>query len=345
MTFSSAAISAGSGSRPSRWTSWRSTCVDPVQLLDHVNRDADRPRLVGDRPRHRLADPPGRVGRELVAAPVVELLDRPDQPQRPLLDQVEEARARGPDTPSRSTPPGAGSPPPCAASRSCRRARSASPARSPDPRSAARPARSSAGRAAASRGSARPSGPARASSPGRAGPLLRLLVGGQAVLARSRRRRARPGTREGPAPAPWSPRPPRASRRSARRSGTRAPGPGRSASAARRSPETGSPELGSRLPVPVLPGGLDAIVAGKQNLPLVSHFPPRPLLALGVRAARSILAAIACRAYAAARRPLHLTSDERNERRSLAHSHRRPGVATRDRGQPHPRRRRAASRR
>ena len=56
---------------------------DPVQLLDHVDGDADRPRLVGDRPRHRLADPPGRVGGELVAAPVVELLDRADQPQEP----------------------------------------------------------------------------------------------------------------------------------------------------------------------------------------------------------------------------------------------------------------------
>ncbi len=63
---------------------------DPVQLLDHVDRDPDRPRLVGDRPRDRLPDPPGRVRRELVAAPVVELLDRPDQAQRPLLDQIQE---------------------------------------------------------------------------------------------------------------------------------------------------------------------------------------------------------------------------------------------------------------
>ena len=66
---------------------------DPVQLLDHVDGDADRPRLVGDRPRDRLADPPGRVGRELVAAAVVELLDRADQAERTLLDQVEEGEA------------------------------------------------------------------------------------------------------------------------------------------------------------------------------------------------------------------------------------------------------------
>ena len=67
-----------------------------VQALDHVHGDADRAALVGDRAGDRLAYPPGRVGRELVAAAVVELLDRPDQPQRALLDQVEE-RQPAPD--------------------------------------------------------------------------------------------------------------------------------------------------------------------------------------------------------------------------------------------------------
>ena len=67
--------------------------MDPVQLLDHVDRDADRPGLVGDGAGDRLADPPGRVGRELVAAAVVELLDRADQAERALLNQVEEAEA------------------------------------------------------------------------------------------------------------------------------------------------------------------------------------------------------------------------------------------------------------
>ena len=66
---------------------------DLVQLLDHVHWDADRARLVGDRPRDRLADPPGRVGRELVAASVVELLDGADQAERALLDQVQEREA------------------------------------------------------------------------------------------------------------------------------------------------------------------------------------------------------------------------------------------------------------
>src|SRR5581483_6077064 len=52
---------------------------DLVQLLDHVHRNADRARLVRDRARDGLPDPPGRVGRELVALAVVELLDGPDQ--------------------------------------------------------------------------------------------------------------------------------------------------------------------------------------------------------------------------------------------------------------------------
>ena len=65
---------------------------DLVQLLDHVDRDPDRARLVGDGPCDGLADPPGRVGGELVALAVVELLDRADQAERALLDQVEKGQ-------------------------------------------------------------------------------------------------------------------------------------------------------------------------------------------------------------------------------------------------------------
>src|SRR3972149_8713300 len=61
-----------------------------VDRLDHVHRDPDRPRLVGDRPRDRLADPPGGVGRELVPPPILELVDRLHQADVPLLDEVEE---------------------------------------------------------------------------------------------------------------------------------------------------------------------------------------------------------------------------------------------------------------
>ncbi len=64
-----------------------------VELLEDVvdvDRDPDRARLVGDRPRDGLADPPGRVGRELEALAVVELLDGADQADRALLDEIEE---------------------------------------------------------------------------------------------------------------------------------------------------------------------------------------------------------------------------------------------------------------
>ena len=53
----------------------------------------DCARLVGERPRDRLADPPGRVGRELESLAVVELLGRAHQPERALLDQVQERQA------------------------------------------------------------------------------------------------------------------------------------------------------------------------------------------------------------------------------------------------------------
>ena len=46
--------------------------------------------LVGDRSSDGLADPPGRVRRELEALDVVELLDRPHQAEVALLDEVEE---------------------------------------------------------------------------------------------------------------------------------------------------------------------------------------------------------------------------------------------------------------
>ena len=57
-----------------------------------MDGDADRPALVGDRPGDRLADPPGGVGGELVAAAVVELLDGADEAHRPLLDEIQEGQ-------------------------------------------------------------------------------------------------------------------------------------------------------------------------------------------------------------------------------------------------------------
>src|SRR5437660_250709 len=63
---------------------------DLVELLDHVDRDPDRPPLVRDCTGDRLADPPRGVRRELVAAPVVELLDGADETHRSLLDEIDE---------------------------------------------------------------------------------------------------------------------------------------------------------------------------------------------------------------------------------------------------------------
>ena len=64
-----------------------------VDHLDHVHRDADGAGLVGHGAGDGLADPPGRVGGELVTLGVVELFDRADQAQVAFLDQVEERHA------------------------------------------------------------------------------------------------------------------------------------------------------------------------------------------------------------------------------------------------------------
>src|SRR5438093_3193393 len=61
-----------------------------VDRLDHVHRDADRPGLVGDGAGDGLADPPRGVGRELVAALVLELVHGLHQADVALLDQVQE---------------------------------------------------------------------------------------------------------------------------------------------------------------------------------------------------------------------------------------------------------------
>ena len=63
---------------------------DLVQLLDDVDGHPDRAPLVGERAGDRLADPPRRVRRELVALAPVELLGGADEADRPLLDQIEE---------------------------------------------------------------------------------------------------------------------------------------------------------------------------------------------------------------------------------------------------------------
>src|SRR5215510_1566009 len=61
--------------------------------LDHVHGDTDGARLVGNRARDRLPDPPRGVGREFVAAAILEFVDRLHQADIAFLDQVEELQA------------------------------------------------------------------------------------------------------------------------------------------------------------------------------------------------------------------------------------------------------------
>ena len=64
-----------------------------VDGLDHVHRDANRPGLIGDGAGDGLANPPGGVGGELVAAAVLEFVDGLHQADVALLNQVEELQA------------------------------------------------------------------------------------------------------------------------------------------------------------------------------------------------------------------------------------------------------------
>src|SRR5262245_22794082 len=67
--------------------------ADAALAVGDVHREADRARLVRDAALHRLPDPPRGVGGELEAAPPVELLDRADEPDDALLDQVQKRQA------------------------------------------------------------------------------------------------------------------------------------------------------------------------------------------------------------------------------------------------------------
>ena len=61
--------------------------------LEHVHRDADRARLVGERTTDRMTDPPARVRREPQTAAVVEARHRVHEAEVALLDQVGERHA------------------------------------------------------------------------------------------------------------------------------------------------------------------------------------------------------------------------------------------------------------
>ena len=81
------------GWRPSFADSSRLRLGDAVVRVDHVHRQPHRAPLVGERARDGVADPPRRVGREAIAATVVVALDRLDEADVALLDQVGERHA------------------------------------------------------------------------------------------------------------------------------------------------------------------------------------------------------------------------------------------------------------
>src|SRR6185369_10113613 len=61
-----------------------------IDRLDHVYRYPNRPRLVRNRPRDRLANPPGGIRGKLVTTPPFKLIDCLHQTDVAFLDQIEE---------------------------------------------------------------------------------------------------------------------------------------------------------------------------------------------------------------------------------------------------------------
>ena len=62
---------------------------EPVDGLHHMDGDADRPGLVGDRPADRLADPPGGVRAEFIAQDRIEFFHRAQQTEVAFLHQIQ----------------------------------------------------------------------------------------------------------------------------------------------------------------------------------------------------------------------------------------------------------------
>ena len=87
------AISSAVGSRPSSCTKSRCVRTSLLIVVDHVHRDADGARLIGDGAGDGLANPPGGVGGELVSAAPVELVDALHEADIALLNQIEELQA------------------------------------------------------------------------------------------------------------------------------------------------------------------------------------------------------------------------------------------------------------
>ena len=88
-----AASSSGVGSRWSSCISWRWMRCSLLIVSTMCTGTRIVRGLVGDAARDRLADPPGRVGRELVAGAPVVLLDGAHEADVAFLDEVEEEHA------------------------------------------------------------------------------------------------------------------------------------------------------------------------------------------------------------------------------------------------------------
>src|SRR5262249_52349946 len=67
--------------------------LDAVVRIQHMNRDAYCPALVGERAADRMPYPPRGVRRKAITAGMVEPLDRLHEADVPLLNQIDEWKA------------------------------------------------------------------------------------------------------------------------------------------------------------------------------------------------------------------------------------------------------------
>ena len=87
------AISSLVGSRPNSCTSCAAGADQLVDRFDHVHRNTNGAGLVGDGAGDGLANPPGGVGGEFVAAAPLKFVDGLHQADVAFLNQVQELQA------------------------------------------------------------------------------------------------------------------------------------------------------------------------------------------------------------------------------------------------------------
>ena len=67
--------------------------VELVDRLDHMDRNTDSARLVSNRARDGLANPPRGIGGELIAAAIFKFINRLHQANIALLNEIKELQA------------------------------------------------------------------------------------------------------------------------------------------------------------------------------------------------------------------------------------------------------------